>query len=201
MGLRINDDDYITLSQLPYTSGPAGPFQTGLLCDDNNYWHKPNDPFPMFGVGGDANGCTWSMDFSLTSLCPEDVESSDFGLLYQFSERYVTNLSGQPPSVGDCANNVSILPSIMAQSSANAGTASTINHPAYFPINPYAGGDCGTIQFAWACYPWHTIATHPDASPGSINPMRQTGSIVVTPDNFIDNSLDYPPLILSLIHI
>ena len=106
MSLKINDDDYVTLTSIPNTAGPDGPYETGEICDDNNYWHQPNDPFPMFAVGGDANACNWGIGFSLTALCPEDVESSDFGLKYQFADRYIVDLSGQPASSGNCAGNV-----------------------------------------------------------------------------------------------
>ena len=105
MGLRINDDDYNFLKTLPYSRGPAGPYESGNSCDDYNYYHQPNDPFPMFAVGG-GEDCSWGIDFSLTALCPEDVQSGDFRLCYQFAERYLTDLFSQGASSGPCPNNV-----------------------------------------------------------------------------------------------
>jgi len=196
MGLRINDDDYNVLKEIPYAAGPDGPYESGNSCDDYNYWHKPNDPFPMFAVGG-SDECTWGMDFSLSALCPETVESSDFRLCYQFADRYVTDLHGIAPG-GPCANNVGMHVSTNSYPATAAGTPYAGAHSTLFPINPYAQGDGTTLTFSYQYYPFQNITTHPDASPGSINPMRQTGCAITSPDNFTDNSLDYPPLMATL---
>ena len=198
MSLRINDDDYNVLKELPYTIGPDGPYESGLACDDYNYWHKPNDPFPMFSVGG-SNDCDWSMNFSLTALCPEDVESSDFRLKYQFADRYLTDLFAKGAATDLCSSSNTGIHTSYNSYPAPYGTLYAGSHTSYFPMNPYSEGDCTTVTAGgYLCYHFQSIVTHPDASPQALNPMRQTGELITTPDNFTDNSLDYPPLMASL---
>ncbi|MEO0341144.1 MAG: hypothetical protein AAF242_18260, partial [Bacteroidota bacterium] len=59
-------------------------------CNDNPLIHQPNDPFPFLGVGA-TNDCSWSLSYSLKTLCPDGISASDFVLEAQFSNKYVTN--------------------------------------------------------------------------------------------------------------
>ena len=196
MSLRINDNDYFTLKELPYEQGPDGPYESGEDCDDYNYWHKPNDPFPMFNVGG-TNDCNWGVNFSLSALCPEDIESTDFRLKYQFADRYLTDLFAMRNPDSKCPNDVG---SYTSYNAGAPGVAYGAGHLTLFPENPYGEGSTALTP-GWLWFHFNKIVTHPDASPEAVNPMRQTGELITTPDNFIDNSMDFPALIPTLTNL
>ena len=177
--MKIIDNDYTIGQSQPYYRGPITANNTGDFCDVNQLLHVPNDPFPHIPVGG-GEVCTYGIKYSLSALCPEDIESGDFQLSYQFSDPYVPSLPG---SSG--AYNSTYL---------RSGNIYTGSNGFRYPINPY-GTQCNTNPAPWGCVRYYEgIVSNPDDSPGSINPMRQTGTIVTGPDNFADKSLNYPPL-------
>ncbi|MBK8053014.1 MAG: hypothetical protein IPK35_07020 [Saprospiraceae bacterium] len=185
-GLRINDADFYKAALVPYAAGPASSSRTGNKCDIFAFVHTPNDPFPFLPIGG-SEVCSYGVKYKLAPICPEMVSSTDFALEYQFSNPYLPTLPASGTSFASCG------PCRTTPVTEFCG----YEHVARYPINPY-GANCNqypAVLDPTGCLRYfENIVPHPEASPGSINPNRQTGTTTTTPDNFTDNSLDYPPL-------
>ncbi len=188
-GMRIVDNDYTIGQSQTYYRGPIAGNNTNDKCDVQQLIHVPNDPFPHLVVGGTEGSCSYGIKYSLSSLCPEDIESSDFQLDYQFADPYVPSLPGVEGPYNSSHHN-----SAGALYSSNAR---------WYPVTQF-GTNCNTYPNAsypdpWGCIRhYENIVSNPDDSPGNINPMRQTGSVVTSPDNFADKSLNFPPLLASI---
>ncbi len=177
--MRINDDDYIYGLSLEYYRGPIAANNSGDICDVYALVHKPGDPFPHLHVGGDEES-TYGLKYSLTALCPEEIESTDFEILTQFAEPHVPSL----PGVSGAYNSTYLSGGAIYQSSNGF----------LYPINPF-GMSCTTNPDPWGCVRhYEKIVSHPDDSKGDVNPMRQNDTIPTTPDDFADNSQEFPPL-------
>ncbi len=181
--LRINDADFYKAKLVPYGAGPDSPQETGNKCDFYAFVHTANDPFPFIPVGG-SQACTYGVKYKLSPICPEMVSSTDFQLEYQFSNPYLPTLlaSGTPfASCGPC------------QTTAFCG----YEHVYKYPINPF-GERCNQYTSVFdptGCINYFAnIVPHPEVSTGGNNPNRQTGTHTTTPDNFTDNSQDFPAL-------
>ncbi len=184
--LRINDADFYKAKLVPYSAGPNSSSETGNKCDFYAFVHVPNDPFPFLPVGG-SQTCTYGINYKLKPICPEMVSSTDFQLEYQFSNPYLPTLPASGTAFASCG------PCRTTPVTEFCG----YEHVTRYPINPY-GANCNqypAVLDPTGCLRYfENIVPHPEVSPGSINPNRQTGSTFTTPDNFIDNSLDYPSL-------
>jgi len=188
--MKIIDNDYTIGQSQPYYRGPIAANNTNNHCDVYQLLHVPNDPFPHIPVGGPGDPCSYGLKYSLSALCPEDIESGDFQLEYQFSDPYVPSLPGS----GGVYNSYHRY---------SSGTQYPASNGFRYPINPYGTG-CdiypnATYTWPYGCQQFYeSIVSNPDDSPGSINPMRQTGILVTGPDNFADKSLNYPPLAATM---
>lgn len=174
--LRINDNDFYVGINTPYYRGPASSSNTNNPCNVNPLVHMHNDPFPFLSVGG-TNDCTWGVKLNLLPICPEELESTQFGLRAQFSDPYVPSL----PGVEGMHNGAYL---INGQPNPNSYLFS-------YTINPY-GTNC-TVGEGCTRY-YEQIVPNPIVSTEANNPMRQTDTLQTTPDNFIDNALDLPAL-------
>jgi len=181
--MKVIDDDYTIGQGQTYYRGPIGANNTNDHCDVQQLIHVRNNPFPHLPVGGGEN-CTYGIKYSLSALCPEDIESGDFQLSYQFADPYVPSLPGS----GGPYNSTYL----------SRGNIYPSSNGFRYPDNPYGTG-CNVNPEPWGCQRhFEGIVSNPDDSPGSINPMRQTGTIVTGPDNFKDNSKNFPPLIATM---
>ncbi len=183
--VRINDADYNLAKQIPYYRGDQSCNPgTNDLCNINAFVHKGGDPFPLLPVGGQEQ-CDYKLKYQLSALCPEDVMSSDFQLSYQFANPYLPTLSTNNTYQSCGLLDGNIYPG---------------SHIERYIDNPY-GSSCdsypGVAPSGCLVY-WGNININPDCSPEAVNPNRQTGTSVTTPDNFIDNSLDFPPLLTDV---
>ncbi len=132
------------------------------------------DPFPVLPVSG-AEDCFYKIKYTLTALCPEDVQSSDFGLNGQFAHVYVPDWIAYNRITNSIAD-------------PNSG------HYTDLGMNPFGQSNIGRDwdggikgwNFYW---PW---ATDPDLY--ADHASRFVTSEVTTPDNFNDFSTDYPAL-------
>ncbi len=184
--MRFNDADYTRGLNILSASTATGPGTSTDLCDSNPLVHVPNDPFPHIPVGGAEPCLTYGVRYNLTSLCPEDVESGDFQLTYQFSEPYIPNLVSRNGGVYRGSH-------LFSTGSEIGGSYRNL-----FIDNPY-GSNCGNDGADDGCVDFYDlIFPHPEGSTGESNPMRQQGTNTTTPDEFDDQSLDFPPLIPSL---
>ncbi len=173
-----------------WTSGNVDPCNVGRL-----YYHDNDDSgiFPVFMVGGIEDCNSWTLRYSLTPLCPEDVTNTDFSIQAQFAERALAqysenNFSLQGPVSGCIADGRSLIDT--------------------WDINPYGSNEVSNSNSCWsAAWPTHVddfdrwpfglITPDPDASPGTQNPTRQTINNVTSVNDFVDNSLDFPALTAS----
>ncbi len=191
--LRINDQDFYDGINILYPAGPDSPSESGSPCDDRPLIHDNLDPFPALLVTGDNFTSTYGLKYSLSSLCPEDIESTDFVMRAQFSEPYVPSLPGEAGGP------------FRTSALAGCGPGCLYNYP-YSHINLFPNNPFTEYNFPWdgvtdgtgnnpTYYYWQNIVPNPEVSQGDKNPMRQTTNKQVTPDNFVDNSMDFPPLL------
>ena len=185
--MRVADEEYYLGQTLDYYRGPISGNNTNDKCDVYELVHVPGNPFPHLSVGGAEGTCPYGIRYNLSALCPEDIESSDFQLEYQFADPYIPSLPGvEGPYNSTYLRSGNIYPS---------------SNGFYYPDNPF-GTNCTSNPGPWGCVRhYENIVSHPDDSPGSINPMRQTGTIQTGPDEFKDNSLNFPPLIATIQNI
>ncbi len=166
---------------------PNGPCLVGKLF---NHEKENSGIFPVFIVGGAEDCNTWTLRYKLSPLCPEDVNNTDFSIQAQFAEpalaQYTENTySANGPEDGCTTRGVSVFDQ--------------------WDINPYGENPVSLTNDCWnAAWPDHTedydrwyfglVTPDPDASSGSRNPARQTITDVTSVNDFVDNSLNFPPL-------
>ena len=186
--MRLVSDMYNTGKSLSYGYGPDGPNETGNYCDVPQLVRPASDIYPQLMIGG-AESCTYGIRYNLSSLCPEDVESTDFRLEYQFAEPYIPTLAYQRSNsyYGNVAN-------------AAGDPYLTTSYYWLFPINPF-GESCSSEPDEGCNYYFQKITTDPVASNYEVNPMRQGGLLTTTPDDFEDNSQNFPKLIPMLANL
>ncbi len=184
-GLRIVDNDfYRGLDILSASeSDISGIIGTSTdLCDSDPLVHRYGDPFPHLPVGHGDTCNYYRVKYNLSAICPEEVQSTDFEILTQFAEPYIPNLVGRSGGTyrGSFENS--------------AGVEYVNSYRNAFVINPY-GSNCGNAGADDGCVAFYDrIFTHPEGSTSANNPMRQNDTIPTTPDDFIDNSNEFPPL-------
>lgn len=165
--LRINDQAYFDGQNSCYV----------YLTYNEPLINQPLDPFPLMSVGG-TNDCNFKIKYDLLPLCPEELSSSDFKLSGQFAQIYVKDhisYSGQANRILDPNYPIS-----------EVGTpyGVTVNEPAYV----HNHNDYSLIR------EWY-VPFGPDPVIYPNHPDRHQTNEVTTPDNFMDNSLNYPPLV------
>lgn len=175
--LRFVDDDYYRAKDIKYMLNNVTGLQqneTGLICDDDPLWlDLQKNPFPMLGVGG-SSPCSYQLSFPLTPLCPDAMQSADFALTGQFAEKYVPNLGNGIWSTFNQYDN-------------------WYNYTTdIFPTNPYTDGNLTSLEYYWS-----SIYPNPELS-NILNPSRQISTWSTSPDNFTDNSTDYPVLVSTV---
>ncbi len=182
--LKLVDEQYLEGISTPYGYGPDGPNETGDYCDIPQLIHKKGDPFPHLMVGG-TEQCTYGVRYSLSSLCPEDIESTDFRLEYQFAEPYIPTLARERQN------------SYFGNASTATRDYTNTSYRYMFPINPFGEG-CSADPLEGCSSYFQKITTDPNASNHTVNPMRQGGYLITSPENFTDNSSNFPPLLPNL---
>ena len=200
-GMRWVTQNYINAQNFVYSSNDDlnGMADTtnypgnNLPCYSGElYYHDKDDSgiFPVFMVGGAEDCNSFTIRYSLTPLCPEEVNNTDFSLQAQFSEIAVQQFTEDqftlvnPRPWANCQLKHTSFANIWAQ-------------------NPY-GTDLQSDGTDWAdCHVGHTalyrnylggIRPDPDVSTGATNPLRQTITDITSVNDFVDNSLSYPPL-------
>ncbi len=171
--IRFVDNDYYVGESIPFDDGPTlnglNTLQTGNeWCDIIPLIHKPLDPFPMLSVGG-SNDCHWALEYNLRALCPEDIDVNEFQFSAQMAEIYVPNLNVNVWSRAD---------------------PTKYNNSFELLIDPTVYDLYRDGNRYWGQMIPHPLATNHVA--------RQIITNNFTPDNFTDNSLDYPPLLPTL---
>ncbi len=168
--LRIVDQAYID-----------GKANTCYMYDAYNkpLINRHLDPFPLLAASG-AERCEFKIKYTLTALCPEDIQSSDFGLNGQFSHVYVPDFL----AYNRLTNNLG---------DPNSGVGEYLGTP--FDLVHTDGTPFSFLQWndtEHGARPYWPFAPHPDKF--SNHPSRYVTSEITTPDNFADNSNGFPPL-------
>ena len=128
---------------------------------------------------GGTNDCNFKIKYNLLPLCPEELESSDFKLSGQFAQIYVKD---------------HITLTSRANRTLDTTTAIGSSYGTPFgthPIGPVISGSGTDISQASNWY-W-PFGPDPVKYPNHTD-RHQTNEIT-NPDNFTDNSLNYPPLV------
>ncbi len=186
--LLIMDQAYLDGLEIPIWQipivGDDDLRQSGDLCDIMPLINKGMDPFPILAVGG-ANDCDWSFEYKLSAQCIKEVNYNDFMLTAQFANTYVPNYNSSVWVKTDSVNS----------SGGSQGISSYWNIENYESyVDPYSPMDSINENYLGLQY-WPLT---PDPFYSRSNPARQNLTVFTNPDNFIDASNNYPPLVSEI---
>ncbi len=172
--LRIVDQAYID-----------GKANTCYMYDAYNkpLINRHLDPFPLLAQSG-AGRCEFKIKYTLTALCPEDIQSSDFGLNGQFSHVYLPDFLAHHRLANNLADPNSGVGEYLGLPFDRVHTDGTP-----FSFLAWDDSEHGSI-------PYWPFSIHPDKFAN--HSSRFVTSEITTPDNFNDLSNGFPPLMASV---